>query len=187
MANTIINKLLQKNIQLSYRLLNVLDSNHVKKDSVYRLELKRFLGSFANALSGKRVLDIGSGSWSWTKETFSPMCNFISFDIVSHKNVDVVGDLYHLQESFPQEIPFDIVIATDVFEHLACPIDVLKQISSLLTPSGLFLASTPFKKISMEKSMGTIGVLPDKDGRFCWRQLNWKFHRSPGWVKSIFP
>lgn len=142
-----IGKLLRKNIQLSYRWLGRLNRHHdSQQDSLYRKELRQFLRTSAELLNGKRVLDVGSGSWNWTKETFSHMCNITSFDIVAHENVDVVGDLYHVHESFPGEPAFDVVIATDVFEHVARLHEALQQVACILKPGGLLIASTPFKK-----------------------------------------
>lgn len=142
-----IDKLLQKNIQLSYRWLErTARRDDAQQDSLYRAQLKRFLESQTQQLKGKRVLDVGAGSWNWTKETFSPICEVTSFDANAHQNVDVVGDLYRLQESFPGEPMFDVVIATDVFEHVARLPEALQQVSSVLKPYGLLIASTPFKK-----------------------------------------
>ena len=142
-----IKKLLQKNIQLSYALIGMLNlNNDFKQDGLYLSALKRFLQSFAQELRGKNVLDVGSGSWEWTKETFSSICEVTTFDIVPHKNIDVVGDLYHLHESFAGEPRIDAVIATDVFEHLTRPSEALQQITAVLKPGGFLLGSTPFKK-----------------------------------------
>lgn len=142
-----IDKLLQKNIQLSYRWLGRLNRHHdSRQDSLYRTELKRFLQSSTETLKGKRVLDVGSGSWNWTKETFSPICEMTSFDVIAHQTVDVVGDLYRLHESFPGAPAFDVIIATDVLEHVARLPEALRQVASVLKPGGLLIASTPFKK-----------------------------------------
>lgn len=142
-----IEKLLRKNIHLSYRWLDRANRSHeTQQDSLYRAQLKRFLQSLTETLKGKRILDVGSGSWNWTKETFSPICEITSFDIVAHKNVDIVGDLYHLRESFPGDPVFDVVIATDVFEHVARLPEALQQVACVLKPGGLLIASTPFKK-----------------------------------------
>lgn len=141
-----IKKLLQKNIQLSYKFIGRLDRSTNREDGLYRSELKRFLQSFTEQLKGQKVLDVGSGSWTWTKDTFSPLCDLTTFDIVPHENVDVIGNLYHLHDSFPGEPRFDIIIATDVFEHVSRIPDALQQITNVLRSGGRLIASTPFKK-----------------------------------------
>ena len=141
----IVKRLLRKNIQLSYKLVGLLDRSANHGDSLYRSKLKQVLLSQKENLRNKNILDVGSGSWTWTKDTFSPVCKITTFDVTPHANVDIVGDLYHVSALFLPS-SFDAVIATDVFEHLANPVKALQQLHRVLKPHGLLIASTPFKK-----------------------------------------
>ncbi|MBI4437482.1 class I SAM-dependent methyltransferase [Candidatus Uhrbacteria bacterium] len=143
----LLEKFLRRNIAISYRLLDKLNSGlHLSQDGLFRTELKLFLASLAPTLQGKRVLDVGSGPWNGPKEIFSSWCSITTFDIVPHEQVDVVGDLYQLSDVFSHVPPFDAVIATEVFEHVADIPIVLQQIKHVLTPGGRIVISTPFKK-----------------------------------------
>jgi hypothetical protein len=92
-----------------------------------------------------RVLEIGSRSvvsdalW----KSVIPDCDYIGFDILGGKNVDVIGDAHRLSKYFkPQS--FDLVISFAVFEHLAMPWLVAEEISRVLDIGGHACIETHF-------------------------------------------
>ena len=91
------------------------------------------------------VLEIGSravvSDSLWRKVI--PNCNYIGFDILPGKNVDVVGDAHRLSDYFPN-LKFDLIFSFAVFEHLAMPWLVSQEISKLLNDRGFTIHETHF-------------------------------------------
>ncbi|MBV1694809.1 MAG: methyltransferase domain-containing protein [Hyphomicrobiales bacterium] len=54
----------------------------------------------------------------------------------------IVGNIEHMELQFPDET-FDVVILSEVLEHLAWPGLVLKKIGPKMKPGGIVLASSP--------------------------------------------
>lgn len=110
----------------------------------YHGNLYSYLATFAND-ARFRILEIGSREvvsasiWKY----FVPNCDYVGFDVLPGKNVDVVGDAHKLSEHFEPE-SFDVVIALAVFEHLAMPWVVAEEIEKVLKPGGLVLIETHF-------------------------------------------
>lgn len=142
-----IQNILRKNIILSYRLLDAINLNvNLSQDGLFRTELKLFLKSLSSALRGKNVLDVGSGPWNWVRETFGGQCHLTMLDVYPHPSADIVGSVYDLEHIFAEVSRFDVILATELFEHLADPSAALRQIGRVLAPGGLVVLSTPFKK-----------------------------------------
>lgn len=128
-------------------LITWLDSDKSKTDfGSYRVELKFYLEDAFGGIQG-RVLDAGSGTWTWLKDKFSQKegCTVLCFDKFSHKNVDICGDLINLDNYFPPR-SFDAVVCTDVIEHVENPFAVINNIARILRPGGLIIISCPFDK-----------------------------------------
>jgi len=89
------------------------------------------------------VLEIGAGSYSENKTIILEMNgSYKSIDVRPETNPDILGSIYDLEE----EEKYDVVIATDVFEHLPDlkkAIDIVRQ---TMKEGGYFFASTPFQK-----------------------------------------
>lgn len=103
-----------------------------------------WVGSVADN-SDIKVLEIGSRAVSsdslWRK--VAPNADYVGFDYIEGKNVDVVGDVHSLSDYFADET-FDIVISTAVFEHLAMPWIVAEEISKVLKVGGHVAVETHF-------------------------------------------
>jgi SAM-dependent methyltransferase len=136
--------ILNKEIAVANKILNFLLKK--KKFPPYREALAAFLEKNLTKPEGK-ILDLGSGQWMWTKNKLSgnTACELISFDKAKSDNVDVVGDIYELDKFFPPA-SFNMVICTDVIEHVNEPFSAIKNISAVLKTGGIFLASCPFDK-----------------------------------------
>ena len=100
----------------------------------------------ANASSpGCRVLELGSRSvisdalW----RNVIPDCDYTGFDVMSGRNVDVVGDAHRLSSYFEAN-SFDFVISFAVFEHLAMPWIVAEEIRRVLAVGGYVCLETTF-------------------------------------------
>jgi SAM-dependent methyltransferase len=140
-------KLLRYSSTVLQRFIALLDKDKsVFDNGSYRVELKYFIEKYLAFIEG-RILDIGAGSWVWIKERLSqkPGCKVVSFDKFSTPNIDVVGDLYELQKYFASN-EFDVVVCTEVIEHVPRPQDAINKIAEVLKPGGLLLLSCPFDK-----------------------------------------
>ncbi len=107
-------------------------------------DIWKWLGSVANN-SNIKVLEIGSravaSDFFW--RSVAPNADYVGFDYIDGKNVDVVGDAHSLSSYFADEF-FDIVISSAVFEHLAMPWIVAEEISKVLKVGGHVVTETHF-------------------------------------------
>ncbi len=92
-----------------------------------------------------RVLEIGSrivspGSTS-KKLLFPDAASYTGFDYYPDQNTDVVGDAHQLSSYFDGK-RFDAIFSLSVFEHLAMPWLVAKEINQLLEIGGITLHMT---------------------------------------------
>ena len=95
-----------------------------------------------NALERPRLLEIGSRARSGNVQTDAfPRAEYVGFDVLPGKNVDVVGDAHDLSSHFPPE-HFDAAFAISVFEHLAMPWKVILELNRVLKPGGLVCVFT---------------------------------------------
>ena len=91
-------------------------------------------------IAGKTV-DYGAGSAKY-KNLISPHTSeYIAFDMVPGKNIDVVGDA--LNPPFP-DAHFDTVISTQMLEHVEKPWVVVQHIKRILKPGGTCIVTAPF-------------------------------------------
>ena len=90
------------------------------------------------------VLEIGSRDVidASLRNNFSK-ANYIGFDYYEGKNVDVSGDAHKLSSYFPGK-KFDLIFSNAVFEHLAMPWVVSKEIVKLLKVGGYVFVETHY-------------------------------------------
>jgi hypothetical protein len=94
-----------------------------------------------------KVLEIGSrivspGSCS-KRPQFSGAKSYTGFDIYPDPNTDVVGDAHKLSQYFREE-KFNAVFSLSVFEHLAMPWVVAREINRVLESGGITFHATHF-------------------------------------------
>ena len=73
------------------------------------------------------------------KQRLLPTLNFLYVE--DYEDTDVHGTVYGLP--FPEQ-SFDLVIATELIEHLRCPDLALREIWRVLKPDGRLMLSVPF-------------------------------------------
>ena len=124
-----------------------IDSDKAKSEfGSYRVELKFFIENNLDKIDGK-ILDLGSGTWTWIKDRLKDKenCYVTSFDRFKHPNVDVQGDLFELDKYFELG-NFDSIVCLDVVEHVNNPFKAINAMSGVLKSNGLLLISCPFDK-----------------------------------------
>jgi 2-polyprenyl-3-methyl-5-hydroxy-6-metoxy-1,4-benzoquinol methylase len=102
-----------------------------------------------------KILDAGAGEQQFKK--FCSHLNYVSQDFAQYDGagdskglqvgkwdqtqLDIVSDIIGIPE--PDE-SFDVILCTEVFEHLPEPILAIKEFSRLLRPDGCLILTAPF-------------------------------------------
>jgi len=106
-------------------------------------ELTRFASAYTE--SGKKILDVGCGTKPY-KSLFKNN-NYIGIDIDKKENSDrnKKQDIFFDGETIPfGDEEFDIVITTEVFEHVENLEKLTKEINRVLKENGILFITTPF-------------------------------------------
>lgn len=101
----------------------------------------------------KRVLELGSGPGTITKEMTGNGCRVTALEI-DPSAIEIVRDhCEHVypcdfnRPDWPSSLPdigqFDVLVAADVFEHLYDPWSCLQQLNQFLSPKGSLVVSLP--------------------------------------------
>jgi hypothetical protein len=101
---------------------------------------------------GLRILEIGSRNVTganW-RDKFSN-AEYIGFDFYDGENVDIVGDAHKLSSYFNDDIKFDLIFCSAVFEHLHMPWVAAVEIQKLLKIDGFVFVETHFSFSSHER------------------------------------
>jgi SAM-dependent methyltransferase len=105
---------------------------------------------------GKMMLDVAPQDWLGAAQFFK-QSTIETLDIDPKATATYIADL---TEDNSNKIPagrFDIVLCTEVLEHVLQPFDAVKEIHRILKPGGVALITTPY-------NFRIHGPLPD-----CWR------------------
>lgn len=123
-----------------------------------RENVRHFLSRSGKLLDrpGIQVLDIAPQIHEGAKPHF-PKAQVKTLDIDPKSSADFIADLCcDNSERIPDSI-FDVVVCTEVLEHVLNPFAAVKEMFRILKPRGTLLASSPF-------NFRIHGPLPD-----CWR------------------
>ncbi len=117
-----------------------------------RMRRDRWLIHQANNIpSGSKVLDVGSGSCPH-REKFNH-CDYFSHDFArlsdhqiqdqrGYGKIDFVSDILNIP--VPDK-SFDVILCTEVIEHIPDPISAIKEISRIIKPGGILLITAPLQ------------------------------------------
>jgi len=119
-----------------YRLFKEVETRR----SITARYLRKQIGQFAAQINHNHlVVDVGGGQSPY-KDYFN-FDRYVSLDIAADRHADIVGDVDNLP--FADEIA-DVVICTEVLEHVPYPQKALKEINRVLKHGGYLILSTPF-------------------------------------------
>lgn len=155
---------------------------HGHHESVLRSHTWRTVANSAAYLAdhltpGARVLDVGCGPGTITADMASMGVEVIGVDAAADVvekaralGVDArVGDAYALDFA---DASFDVVHSHQTLQHLARPVDALREFRRVVTPGGVV-------GVRDVDYAGTI-VFPETEGLALWAALYQKVHRSNG-------
>jgi SAM-dependent methyltransferase len=101
-------------------------------------EFKYLKSIYKNAV----FLDIGCGDMRYMKHcTKQGWCSIFSDYEIRNRNISIQLDSHKLPF---RDSSFDIILMSEVLEHLHHPSDCLKEISRILKPEGTLLITVPF-------------------------------------------
>lgn len=137
-------------------------------------------------LKPSRVLEVATGGGGLAASLAAQGCHVTANDLLQEKAAAALkeytsGDLIQLVggnmfELSPRTLgTFDLVIACEVIEHVAHPLDLLQHLKSFLVPGGRILLTTPnglhfrnrlptFREISDFGELESRQFMPDADG-----------------------
>jgi len=87
------------------------------------------------------VLDLGAGSAKYRDIIKNKAEKYIAFDLVPGPNIDVTGDIFNMPFKDGQ---FDVVVSTQVLEHVGKPWIMAKEIGRVLKKGGICIITAPF-------------------------------------------
>jgi SAM-dependent methyltransferase len=103
-----------------------------------RKPLADWLREEGKGAAGKRVLDVGCGHKPYFP-FFAGASEYVGVDMAGNPDADVVGTV----ESLPlADGSFDIVLCTQVLEHVDDPAAAVRELHRVTAPGGRVLAST---------------------------------------------
>lgn len=160
-------------------------------DRVNRL---KFL--FNPVVNGLKILDVGCGPGSDVDFLLKAGNEVHGLDISDEalyyaQNRGIIPHKINLSQSshFPfSNSSFDLVIATDILEHLFFPKQTLEEINRVLKQNGILVASVPnhfFWKMRFRIMKGKDIILPFHEQSNQWDYFHIRFFTSNGFEKLL--
>lgn len=123
--------------------------NNSIEDEGYVNMFKKFIDAFQPFVTGKRLLEYGSGP----EPVLSEVLRREGYNVTSY-------DPYYLPDETYLDKRYDVITSTEVFEHFVEPLDEFEKLSALLDKDGILAIMTQF---------------PKDDAHF----LDWWYRRDP--------
>jgi 2-polyprenyl-6-hydroxyphenyl methylase/3-demethylubiquinone-9 3-methyltransferase len=128
--------------------------------------------SFCPALTpALRVLDVGCGNGAMAGEFLKAGCHVVGIDL-SEPGIDIARRAYPAgrfevmaaDDQIMQRLacePFDLVISTEVVEHLYDPRSFIRGCFAATRPGGRFICSTPYNGYLKNVAIALLGKFDD--------------------------
>lgn len=172
---------------------NTVYSKHELQADIARKDRLKFL--FPEIPAGLRILDLGCGPG--VDISFLVSSNEVHGIDIADEALELASeqgiiphrlDLSQVQQlPFPQE-SFDIVVATDILEHLFLPQNLLMEIRRLLKPRGSAILSVPnhfYWKMRLRILRGAGVILPFHGHAKQWEYFHIRFFTSQGFEELL--
>jgi ubiquinone/menaquinone biosynthesis C-methylase UbiE len=209
------NNIFNSSVDNSIPLNQIHNFNQLNRD-------KWIINKANNIKAGSKVIDIGAGTCPY-KSLFNH-CDYYAHDFKKYSgeklggtkdyaDIDIVSDI----ESIPvNDESFDVVICTEVLEHVPEPIKALKEMSRILKKGGTILITAPlgsglhqlpyhyyggytpewYKKFLIESGIEIQEITPNggffkhlaqECARVAWKfGLHKNYHNNPDEVYNMF-
>jgi SAM-dependent methyltransferase len=113
----------------------------------HEYRLKKFVQGVADTVRPEELLlDVGAGDCQY-KPYFAGRCKYLSQDVgavdrcFTYDQIDIRSEIYEIP--LP-DASVDIILCTQVLEHLKYPVRALKEMHRLLKPGGRLCITVPF-------------------------------------------
>jgi 2-polyprenyl-3-methyl-5-hydroxy-6-metoxy-1,4-benzoquinol methylase len=123
-------------------------SGHKSSTSIYNMVLKIIIDKYNN--NYKTILDFGAGKGKLTNSIFDlkKFNKIYGADIIAKKDVikdEIEWIKMDLNDDFNQKFSgiFDVIIASEILEHLENPRHTFSQFQNLLKKNGILIITTP--------------------------------------------
>ena len=110
--------------------------------------IRASIGSFVRDLSsrfderGIKVLDIGPGEHN-TVRNFFKKATITTLDIDPESRCDIIADITKRNDNLIDDASFDLIICTDVLEHVKDPFMAADELRRILVLGGTLAVTTP--------------------------------------------
>lgn len=150
---------------------------HADESHMHRHFMPHILALAGELKPGTRVLDVGCGNGAALGEFIRRGCKVVGVDL-SEQGISWARQAYpqgrfeilaagdHVLEQL-NEPPFDIVISTEVVEHLYAPRDWASGCFGAVKPGGRFICTTPYHGYLKNLMLSLMG--------------KWDTHANPLW------
>jgi SAM-dependent methyltransferase len=113
----------------------------------HEYRLKKFVRGISDTVRpGDQLLDVGAGDCQY-KKYFAGKCKYLSQDVggidrcFTYDKIDIHCEIYEIP--LP-DASVDVILCTQVLEHLKYPVKAIREMHRLLKPGGRLCITVPF-------------------------------------------
>src|SRR3989344_5649087 len=119
------------------------DESRALADTLWKRRIDWVQSQAKKVPAGSKVLDVGAGECLY--KPYFKKCKYITQDFsqtpnMTYGKIDIVSDITNIPLRSNQ---FDVVLCSEVFEHIPYPENALKEIVRLMKPGGKLIFSAP--------------------------------------------
>ena len=139
--------------------MNYIVKSGVKNESYRHFWVRESLGKFKGAHNRGKLLDVGAGQSPYKEFILQIGLEYFSHDFALYVPNNESPGLQNQEWIYPkhdfqcdllelsQDIKYDVVLCTEVLEHVPDPVAALKHMVNLVQPFGLLIITVPFMSL----------------------------------------